>query len=318
MGSGESKEKDEEESVLPCHLIGYDEHGNLSLLVGGEKRDRDDEMVRIMNFDKIEGEDEKPWSIMDSVWVQSWLCYVHLERNIAPMPGPCRNDRLIMLNQETNEWVARSGLIMAVKDRAGDYRRVTEEVWREFQKLYPGSGPEISTFFVVDEETEDPHKLDGYYDTSSWKIVLDAKKEVQRELEPKRFLSLDNLPFRSKKDSAAGGESSSSSLSKTTPSNLKMEAMKSTPQESFLGRRASNQLRSPPLTAPSSSSSEADGAPLVATSPPQEGIALTQVRQRTSLPKAVERRSERFYNEVFFDDESDSVPIGEGQTSAEN
>jgi len=352
MGASGSKsvkqesEKEEEDGVIPCPLIGYDEFGNLSVLIHAERRDQDDEMMRIMNLDKIEGEDEKPWFIMDTVWVQSWLCYVYLEMDTAPCPGPCRNDRLLEKNKETGELLpkARPGMIMAVKERAGDYRRVTEEVWREFQKLYPGSGPEISTFFVIDEEVDDPHKKDGLYDTSSWTVVLDAPKAEVRVEENKRLLSLDNVLdnvpfFKSSKNhanaaGAGGGASagSSSSTIKTDPNSLKLDAAKSIPQENFLGRRASNNLRSP--VSPSSGTNSAVGGEIdssstplfsnVAGSPPQDGIALASMSKKKKEKPVEERRTERFYNEVFFDEDEGggggaggSVPIGNASSTDE-
>ncbi len=81
---------------------------------------------------------------MDSAWIAQWLAYVHFDKDFAPSPGPCRNERLLAWNSEESKYTGRFGLFMAVKERGGDYRRVSKETWDKFCSFYPGSGPTIS------------------------------------------------------------------------------------------------------------------------------------------------------------------------------
>jgi hypothetical protein len=90
---------------------------------------------------------------MDSAWIESWLAYVNVNKGIAPCPGRCNNNRLIIYDYQQQKYVKRPKLIMAVKDRAGDYRRVSEEVWYKFKEYYPDSGPAISMTFTENDKS---------------------------------------------------------------------------------------------------------------------------------------------------------------------
>ena len=103
---------------------------------------------------------------MYSAWVAAWLAYTHGNPNIAPAPGPCRNDRLITWDYHEKQYKGRFGLYMAVKERAGDYRRVSMEVWNKFRELYPGSGPTILMKYKAPEGSDT-----GLYDSSEWRIL---------------------------------------------------------------------------------------------------------------------------------------------------
>ena len=88
---------------------------------------------------------------MDSAWITSWLAFVHFDPYNSPFPGPCNNMRLLHANMDdlsSARWVPRQGLVMAVKSKAGDYRRVSETAWKLFCEKYKGSGPEIKMKFV--------------------------------------------------------------------------------------------------------------------------------------------------------------------------
>lgn len=77
---------------------------------------------------------------------------------------------MLIADYENQKWVPRPDLVMARKNKTGDYRRITKEAWQVYCELYPGSGPAISVDFV-----EDPsHIGDGKYDTSTW--VIDQKE----------------------------------------------------------------------------------------------------------------------------------------------
>lgn len=155
MGSSSSKEEAaSNDPVLRFEEIYYDEDGNLR--VGKKhlktKRQKEDELRLILDIEEdadpedLEAEDTV-WYIMDAAWIGNWFAYTHFEAGVAPHPGPCRNDRLLVFDYDGGQWVPGRRLIMATKKRTGDYRRVTRKVWEQFCELYPGSGPTITTLF---------------------------------------------------------------------------------------------------------------------------------------------------------------------------
>ena len=81
-----------ESKVFNLRLIAFDKNGNLRY--GAPERDRNDEIVKILSTEKNHRDEpdnpDKLWYIMDSVWVNAWLLYVHLDVDHAPGPGPCR------------------------------------------------------------------------------------------------------------------------------------------------------------------------------------------------------------------------------------
>lgn len=79
--------------------------------------------------------------------MNAWLMYCHLNKNVNPNPGPCRNECLLESNQELTGWIPKSELVMARKDKEGDYRRISKATWEVFCELYPGSGPAIRVKF---------------------------------------------------------------------------------------------------------------------------------------------------------------------------
>lgn len=89
---------------------------------------------------------------MDTAWITSWLAYTYFNKGVSPEPGPCRNDRLIHLDSNNNEWIVREDIHMASATWKGDYRRVSKEAWEEFLKFYPGSGPAITFEFLVSSD----------------------------------------------------------------------------------------------------------------------------------------------------------------------
>ena len=91
-------------------------------------------------------QEDKTWYIAESTWIESWLAFVHYNKT-SPAPGPCRNDYLLRVDDENKYWLPKENLIMARKNGAGNYRRVSQEAWRQICALYPGSGPEISVDF---------------------------------------------------------------------------------------------------------------------------------------------------------------------------
>lgn len=85
--------------------------------------------------------------MIETGWLTAWLAYVHHDKDIAPAPGPCRNDRLIQWDILQNKYVGRPGLIMSSRNCAGDFRRISRETWQKFKDFYPGSGPSITIEF---------------------------------------------------------------------------------------------------------------------------------------------------------------------------
>ena len=177
---------------------------------------------------------------MDSAWIASWLAYVHFDKENAPAPGPCRNNRLITWDYQQGKYVGRFGLLMAVKEHAGDYRRVTKETWDKYCLLYPGSGPAITMLFNASKMDETGT---GAYDCSTWNIIdppappenkdkkvkkrllahisgkgkeeEKSKQEKPAQVAPERTFSeeskLDDTPFRSIRDNTISINSTSGS-----------------------------------------------------------------------------------------------------------
>jgi hypothetical protein len=108
--------------------------------------------------------------VINTSWMNAWLMYCRLNKNVNPNPGPCRNECLLETNETSTGWVAKEALVMARKDKEGDYRRISKATWDTFCELYPGSGPSIRMIFQDDEN----HVADGLYDTSGW--VIDQSK----------------------------------------------------------------------------------------------------------------------------------------------
>lgn len=76
---------------------------------------------------------------------------MHAAKGVCPAPGPCKNHRLIVWDDELKKWVGRPGILMATSSREGDYRRVTKETWLKFCEFYPGCEPTIKMIFHPDE-----------------------------------------------------------------------------------------------------------------------------------------------------------------------
>lgn len=107
----------------------------------------------LITWNRFKLKDGKEWYIMDSAWIATWLAYVHFDKDVAPAPGPCkseqlildhdnlngiywslpgRNNRLIAFDYQLQRYTGRFGLLMAVAERGGDYRRVSQAVWEKF------------------------------------------------------------------------------------------------------------------------------------------------------------------------------------------
>eukprot|EP01039_Chlorochromonas_danica_P006160 gene6160-6787_t len=198
MGSSSSKqEEDDEAFIYDRRYISWDEKGNLHY--GLEHPiERKRQLKEVLEIDFVDEEEGKTWYIMSSSWIASWLAYVHFARDIAPCPGPCRNDHLLQFDYVQGKYVGRFGLFMARNDRPGDYRRVSPEVWRKFQELYPGSGPTITMEYRKENKRET-----GEFDPAFWN-VLDPPpppKDQGNKKKKKKFLKI-SLGVKSKQKKA--------------------------------------------------------------------------------------------------------------------
>jgi hypothetical protein len=167
--------------VFNTSLIGYDQYGNLRYGMG--EHDRNSELAEVMALDSTNKDVTDVWHIMDACWVNEWLLYVHSDPNVAPLPGPCYNHRLVRQDDDGN-WVPKLNLTLEAADRVGDYRKVSEETWNLFCQLYPGSGPTITGTFPravkkTDPDSEGVAKSDASDDKAKGeKADSDAPKEV--------------------------------------------------------------------------------------------------------------------------------------------
>lgn len=105
-------------------------------------------MKRIHDAEDAQEEDGKIWCIIDTSWLNTWLTYVHTNKNINPRPSACRNDNLLSKQSSHRRRLPKNDLVMASADRKGHYRRISVECWNIFCEYYPGSGPKITVAFV--------------------------------------------------------------------------------------------------------------------------------------------------------------------------
>ena len=153
-------------SIYDTEKIYYDDDGNLRF--GLKSIDRKAELLEFANplVDDISESDDKIWYIIDSSWLKSWLAYVQYSSSDDynfPNPGPCNNRRLLIDNIDYTGWIQKPSIKCTTSNFAGDYRRISEDVWYKFCKYYTGSGPEITCKTIKDEKT-------GNFSYSEWNI----------------------------------------------------------------------------------------------------------------------------------------------------
>jgi hypothetical protein len=106
---GKKKKKgddDELPDVYPTSRIYYDKHGNLRLDMKMKRKNIDEEIQRIMEFDSVDEEiDGSTWYIIDASWMNAWLAYTYTAQNVSPRPGPIENQRLIIWDPTAKEWI---------------------------------------------------------------------------------------------------------------------------------------------------------------------------------------------------------------------
>jgi hypothetical protein len=120
---------------------------DLLIHTGHVLNDKEDELRRVVVSDLSKVEDGGVAYVLDSSWMNGWLYFTHYDRNVSPNPGPCHNDELVKYDHNKKRWVAKEGLVMQLKDKPGNYTRVSKEVWDVFAECYPGSGPRIMAIF---------------------------------------------------------------------------------------------------------------------------------------------------------------------------
>ena len=101
---------------------------------------------------KLEAEETPPpivrlYYAVSSAWVNAWLAFAFASKT-SPDPGPCNNDMLLFKDTDNKCYIPEEGMKLTRKGRKGDYRHVTEGMWKQICISYPGSGPAIRVNFV--------------------------------------------------------------------------------------------------------------------------------------------------------------------------
>jgi hypothetical protein len=90
---------------------------------------------------------EKLYHIASSAWVNAWLAFAYASK-CSPDPGPCNNQTLLFKDKENACYAPHDGLKLTSRGAGkGDYRHVSEGMWRQICVSYPGSGPAIKVLF---------------------------------------------------------------------------------------------------------------------------------------------------------------------------
>lgn len=144
-------------SVVAVHSTYYDNFGVLRR--GADSRNRDTELELVLAVEE-EGEAgygtkdtenlpalAEDWRVVNAFWIESWLGFVHFEKE-RNAPGPIRNEDLLEFDDVEQKWVPKPSLVCAGgpagTSGAGHYRLLRKETWDLYCMLYPGSGPEIT------------------------------------------------------------------------------------------------------------------------------------------------------------------------------
>eukprot|EP01031_Cornospumella_fuschlensis_P031136 gene31136-37632_t len=181
MGASSSKEEvDESGFINDPRYITWDQHGNL-IYGMAHPVSRKQQLKEILELDFIDEEEGKQWYVVSSAWVASWLAYVHFAKTVAPCPGPCDNN----FDYTEEKWRGRFGLVMAKGEKTGDYRRVSKDVWRKFQKEHKRETGEFDPALWVIEDPPLPPDVT-------------AKKKKNRGKKQKELQDKEPRPLRVK------------------------------------------------------------------------------------------------------------------------
>ena len=168
FSSAERKKKEERKNkaFLPKRIY-YDENGNLRHDWERAPRNKNAELIKFMQEESAEEEasaeanaeistdkstsdkKEEPGKlqyVVSSPWVNAWVAFAYALKT-SPDPGPCNNMALLCRDEENKRYVPQDGVHMTRRSRKGDYRLVSEGMWKQICALYPGSGPAIKVLF---------------------------------------------------------------------------------------------------------------------------------------------------------------------------
>ena len=180
--------------IWASEAIYYGDDGNLRY--GRKPRDRKAELLQFGRVDDPTEKHGKRWFIVDACWMENWLTFLtgSTEDFAVPDPGPCNNMRLLQHAPTYDKWIARDGVKAATQDVGGDYRRVTEETWKLYCKLYPGSGPAIELVTILPELEEKPvDDVETAFDSDDEDEGANAREEIEeRELQKETTRELED------------------------------------------------------------------------------------------------------------------------------
>lgn len=167
LSSQDRKKKKERKNkaFLPKRIY-YDADGNLRHDWERPPRNKNSELIKFMQEENAEAESiaeanaeviienhadkkEDPGKlryVVSSPWVNAWMAFSYALKT-SPDPGPCNNMALLCRDEEAKCFVPQEGVLMTRRARKGDYRMVTEGMWKQICDLYPGSGPAIKVLF---------------------------------------------------------------------------------------------------------------------------------------------------------------------------
>lgn len=157
--------------------------------------------------------------MIETAWLTAWLAYVHHDKHIAPAPGPCRNDRLIIWDPLQNLFVGRPGLVMAHKNCAGDFRRISRETWQKFKEFYPESGPSITMEFFAIMNNGEETNIGRHFtvlDPPPAPVVTISKTHKKKAM----ALAAKQEEERAKVEAAAAAAKIKAELAKKPPSHV--------------------------------------------------------------------------------------------------
>lgn len=161
--------------IKDIRRIYWDPDGNLRY--GNTTRNRDDEVMHIIQADTNDEKDEtKLWMIVPSRWINQWLVFAYYK--MGPEPGKIpmftllkqdasveggwrpKNNLLPPESGRVNAGVPGGGM---TEDRPGHYRRISLEAWLKLLDLYGIEGYAIAVRGIP------------YDDLSRWRVFLNPR-----------------------------------------------------------------------------------------------------------------------------------------------
>ena len=166
--------------------IYWDVEGNLRQ--GGSVRDRDEELLKMLEADQIADDDpETIWAIIPSRFIREWLLFAKMKISNEP-PNAINIASLLKADLSTESgWrplkTLRPPERVVTKDSGdyakveydvtpGHYRRISLDAWRRFVTLYGIVEPGV--VIAVKGNTEES----PYSDMTRWRIFPDAMQYI--------------------------------------------------------------------------------------------------------------------------------------------